>query len=103
MNVILCYIWLDAGVSQQFRVVRDNRVNQNASKYVKLESCQHSAPGKEQVKADFPEKRYKYLPLAVNKFYRKSRVVTFCIACIFNCMKQCEFLLFLISCLLVEV
>ena len=49
--------WLDAGVSQEFRIVRDNRVKQNANGDVKPEPVQHSASGKEQIKSDFPEKR----------------------------------------------
>lgn len=44
------------GVSREFRIVRDNRVNQNANRDVKPESVQNSASGKEQMNADPPEK-----------------------------------------------
>ncbi|XP_010917133.1 uncharacterized protein [Elaeis guineensis] len=50
------------GIRQEFRIVRDNRVNQSASADVKPESIQHSASGGEQVVSDVLEKSSAWVP-----------------------------------------
>ena len=46
----------DAGVSREFRVVRDNRVNQNANKDMKPPFSQCLTSGNEQVPMNVAEK-----------------------------------------------
>lgn len=47
---------LDAGVNREFRVVRDNRVNQNANKDMKTPFSQCSTSANEQVPVNVAEK-----------------------------------------------
>ncbi|XP_038985332.1 GBF-interacting protein 1-like isoform X2 [Phoenix dactylifera] len=60
------------GISQEFRIVRDNRVNQSASRDVKSESIQHSASGNEQVVSDVPEKSSAWVPTHRKKMAAKN-------------------------------
>ncbi|XP_072978932.1 uncharacterized protein [Typha angustifolia] len=50
----------DAGVSREFRVVRDNRVNQNMDN--KLGSSQHPPSGNEQLLSNIPDKSFAGVP-----------------------------------------
>ena len=52
MNIFL----LDAGVNREFRVVRDNRVNQNANKNMKPPFSHCSTSGNEQVPGNVADK-----------------------------------------------
>ena len=68
---------LDAGVSREFRIVRDNRVMQTANRDVKPEPVQHSASGKDQAKSDFPEKRCGISsPCSLLVFQKNNRFIT---------------------------
>lgn len=62
----------DAGISQEFRIVRDNRVNQSASGDVKTESIQHSASGSDQVVSNVPEKSSAWVPTDQKKMTAKN-------------------------------
>ncbi|XP_010932459.1 uncharacterized protein [Elaeis guineensis] len=51
------------GISREFRVVRDNRVNQSTNRDVKPESIQHSASGSEQVVSNVLENSSAWVPI----------------------------------------
>ncbi|EHA8588949.1 GBF-interacting protein 1-like [Cocos nucifera] len=51
------------GISQEFRIVRDNRVNQSTNRNVKPESIQHSASGSEQVVSNVLENSSAWVPI----------------------------------------
>lgn len=51
-------ILLDAGIGREFRVVRDNRVNQNTNRDMKPVSPQLSTSANEQVISNISEKGY---------------------------------------------
>ncbi|XP_008784271.2 GBF-interacting protein 1-like [Phoenix dactylifera] len=54
---------LAPGISREFRIVRDNRVNQSANRDVKPESIQHSAFGSEQVVSNVLENSSAWVPI----------------------------------------
>lgn len=51
-------ILLDAGIGREFRVVRDNRVNQNTNRDMKPVSPQLATSANEQVISNISEKGY---------------------------------------------
>lgn len=47
-----------AGLNREFRIVRDNRMNQRGNEDVKPESLQNSSSGNEHMISNIPEKGY---------------------------------------------
>lgn len=54
---------LDVGVNQEFRIVRDNRMNNNEDMEKKTELAQHRAPEHEESISNVPEKRSKFFAI----------------------------------------
>lgn len=67
---------LDTGISREFRIVRDNRENQNANKDPKPEVPHRSVLGNERAGTSFREKRFDCFLFSHNK------LILFCVYCL---------------------